>query len=126
MKIIDTNMILRLLMRDDEKAADIVEELIKNDKVLVMPEVIAEVVYVMTKVYKIDRRTTVVAISAFLDVDNVETEKSDAVKKGLEYYGKTSLDFVDCLLCAYNTVSGYEICTFDKKLNNLIKRENGI
>lgn len=126
MKIIDTNMILRLLMRDDEKSADMVEELIKNDVVLVIPEVIAEVVYVMTKVYKIDRRTTTTAISIFLEADNVETEKSDAVKKGLEYYGKTSLDFVDCLLCAYNTVSGYEICTFDKKLNNLIKRENGI
>lgn len=126
MKIIDTNMILRLLMRDDEKTADIVEELIENSTVLVMPEVVAEVVYVMTKVYKIDRGTTVSAISAFLDSDNVEIEKAGAVRKGLEYYGKTSLDFVDCLLCAYNTVSGYEICTFDKKLNNLIKRENGI
>lgn len=124
MKILDANMILRLLVQDNEAAADMVEELIENNVVLVLPEVIAEVFYVMTKVYKIDRKTTSDIISVFLDDVNVQTEKADIVKKGIEYYGKTSLDFVDCLLCAYHTVSGYEICTFDKKLNNLIRRES--
>lgn len=124
MKILDANMILRFLIQDDESAADIVEKLIENEEVLVLPEVIAEVIYVMTKVYHIDRSTTVDIVSSFLDDPHVKSEKTDVLIKGIYYFGKTSLDFVDCLLCAYYTVSGYEICTFDKKLNNIIKRES--
>ena len=45
MKILDANMILRFLIQDDESAADIVEKLIENEEVLVLPEVIAEVIY---------------------------------------------------------------------------------
>ena len=51
-------------------------------------------------------------------------KKYAVVLKALRYFGDTSLDFADCLLCAYHTVSGYEICTFDKKLNNFIMRED--
>ena len=124
MKILDANMILRFLLMDNKEMAVEVREIIRKEPVLILPEVMAEVAYVMTKVYKIDRTQTVNAISVFLDYPNVKIEKTDVVQKGIEYYGKTSLDFVDCLLCAYHTVSGYEICTFDKKLNNLIKRES--
>ena len=124
MKILDTNMILRFLIMDNKEMAVEVKEIIKKEPVLILPEVLAEVIYVMTKVYKTERVKTVNAISMFLDYPNIKTEKTDVIKKGIEYYSKTSLDFVDCLLCAYHTVSGYEICTFDKKLNNLIKRES--
>ena len=126
MKILDINMILRFLLKDDEKAAYTVRDLILRETVMVIPEVIAEVVYVMTKVYHYERTKVSEGILMFLNYHNVHTDKFAIVEKGLKYYGKTSLDFVDCLLCAYNAVSGYEICTFDKKLNNLIKRENEI
>lgn len=124
MKILDTNMILRFLIRDDETSAIAVKNLIQNEQIMILPEVIAEVVYVMLKVYKYDRQKIADGISVFLSYKNIHTDHFDVVEKGLEYFGKTSLDFVDCLLCAYHTVSGYEICTFDKKLNNLIKRES--
>lgn len=124
MKILDANMILRFLLMDNKEMAVEVREIIRKEPVLILPEVMAEVAYVMTKVYKIDRTQTVNAVSVFLAYPNVKIEKADVVKKGIEYYSKTSLDFVDCLLCAYHTVSGYEICTFDKKLNNLIKHES--
>lgn len=124
MTILDANMILRFLIMDNKEMAVQVKEIIRRDSVLILPEVLAEVIYVMTKVYKIDRIQVANGIAFFLSYPNVETEKNDVIKKGIEYYEKTSLDFVDCLLCAYQTVSGYKICTFDKKLNNLIKRES--
>ena len=124
MKILDANMILRFLLKDDEKSAVIVRNMIKSESVLILPEIIAEVVYVMTRVYKYERTKTVSGISAFLNYHHIVTEKHDVVLKALQYFGDTSLDFADCLLCAYHTVSGYEICTFDKKLNNFIKRED--
>ncbi len=39
---------------------------------------------------------------------------------GLETYAKQNLDFVDCILYAYNRVKGYEVRTFDKKLKMLL------
>ena len=124
MKILDANMILRFLLKDDEKSAVIVRDIIKSESVMVLPEIIAEVVYVMTRVYKYERIKTSSGIAAFLNYHNIVTEKYDVVLKALQYFGDTSLDFADCLLCAYHTVAGYEICTFDKKLNYFIMRED--
>ena len=55
MRILDANMILRYLMNDNIKMADEVEELICSHEVLILPEVVAEVIYVMRSVYKLER-----------------------------------------------------------------------
>ena len=55
MKILDTNMIIRYFVYDNEEAAEFVKSLLRNEKVLILPEVIAEVFYVMIKIYKKDK-----------------------------------------------------------------------
>lgn len=122
MKILDANMILRYLINDNTEMADYVENLIEKNEVIVLPEVIAEVVYVMTKVYKRDRSDIAKGIITFLETDNIKTNCGNVIKKGLQLYDENNLDFVDCLMCAYHTEYGYEICTFDKKLNKLIEK----
>lgn len=124
MRILDANMILRYLLNDNIQMADEVENLIYSHEVLILPEVTAEVVYVMNSVYKMERSDIASGLISLLETDNVRTNCGNVLYKGIKLYGRVSLDFVDCLLCAYHTVSGYEICTFDKKLNNLIKRES--
>ena len=53
----DTNMILRYLLDDNLEMADKAEEYIKNENadVFVTVEVIAEVVYVLQKVYSLEQ-----------------------------------------------------------------------
>ena len=53
--ILDANAILRYILDDIKEQADIVQEILLNEEVLILPEVIAEVVYVMHKIYKIPR-----------------------------------------------------------------------
>lgn len=48
----------------------------------------------------------------------------EVIKLGLTVYGEKNPDFVDCILYAYYRVKGYEIKTFDKKLQRLL--QNGI
>ena len=48
----------------------------------------------------------------------------EVIKLGLTVYSQKNLDFVDCILYAYFKVKGYEIKTFDKKLQRLL--QNGI
>lgn len=40
----------------------------------------------------------------------------------MKIFEESSLDFVDCILIAYNKVENIEIFSFDKKLNNKLKK----
>ena len=59
-KIIDANWILRYLLRDDEtlftKASDVLEKVkTGEEKVLILESVLAECIYVLLKIYRVDR-----------------------------------------------------------------------
>ena len=124
MKILDTNMILIYLLHDKAEMADTVTDIIKNNIVTVPVEVIAEVVYVLSKVYKADRKDIQRALIDFFNIKNVTSKEYNVICRGLSLYASNNLDFVDCILCAYHLEYGYEICTFDKKLNALIDKTN--
>lgn len=121
-KILDTNMILRFLMRDNPEMAAKSLEIIKNYNVFVTPEVVAEVVFVMQKVYKATREDIYNMIISFMNISTVEVSEYSVLSKGLELFRDNNLDFVDCILCAYELCYGYEVCTFDVKLQKLIDR----
>ena len=122
MKLLDTNMILRFLLNDNEEMNAKVTEIIETESVKVTTEVIAEVVYVLKSVYKLDRNIIANAIIKFLNIPTVGSDNHAVIEAGLRKYSEVSLDFVDCLLIGYHTEQGYEICTFDKKLIKQINR----
>lgn len=121
MIILDTNMILRYLLNDNKEMADEAEKVIKQGNAGVTIEIIAEVVYVLKRVYSIERDSIKISLLNFLL--EVQADEKEVIKVGLEIYGKQNLDFVDCILYAYNRVKGYEIKTFDKKLKKLLEHE---
>lgn len=112
-------MILRYLLNDNKEMADETEKIIKQGNVGVTVEIIAEVVYVLKGVYSIDRDLIKTSLLNFLT--EIQIDEKDVLKVALETYGKHNLDFVDCILYAYNRVKGYEIKTFDKKLKKLLE-----
>ncbi len=123
-KILDANIILRFLMKDNAEMAAEAIEIIKENNVLVTMEVAAEVVFVMQKVYKATRKDIHHMIMCFVNISNVEVSDYLVLSKGLEIFRDNNLDFVDCILCAYNLCRGYEVCTFDVKLGKLIDNFN--
>ena len=118
----DANIIIRYIVNDDELMAAEADEAINSGAVFVLPEVFAEVTYVLTKVYKIDR--TSVADSMLELLEYVSTSVPVIMENAFEYYRDTKLDFVDCILAAYRIVGNKEILSFDKKLNNFISCKN--
>ncbi len=121
MIILDTNMILRYLLNDNKEMADEAEKVIKQGNAGVTIEIIAEVVYVLKGVYSIERDLIKTSLLNFLS--EIQADEKEILKVSLEIYGKQNLDFVDCILYAYNKVKGYEIKTFDKKLKKWLKYE---
>ena len=120
-RIADTNILVRYLTRDDEKAADKAAEIIRGG-VEILPETVPELVYVLTSRSLYGMPRTVVAESVEALLDEVTVHRKDVIKHALKIYQDTRLDFVDCLLIAEGTASDTEVYSFDRKLLNELKR----
>ncbi len=126
MRVIDANIILRIILRDDEELFERAKSYVNSGKCTIFNEIAAEVVYVLSKVYNIDRNELAEAFLEILDVENISPAEPEVLKEALKIYGEKSLDFADCLLIAYRIIYGYEIYTLDKKLNKLLQNLNSI
>jgi predicted nucleic acid-binding protein len=115
--ILDANAILRYLLRDNPQQADKVIELMKKEDILILPEVIAEVVYVLTDVYDYTRLRVSKEILTFFKAINCDLR---LLTNAILLFGRENLDFVDCILYQYAQQWRYEVFTFDEKLNKVI------
>ena len=122
MLLIDANAILRYILCDNADMAEQVDELLKNELVTVKNEVLAEVVYVLDKVYKLPRAEISAVIVQFLDLENVQIKDKTVMLNALETYSQSKLDFIDTLLYAYHLLKGASVFTFDKKLISKMKQ----
>ena len=122
MVMLDANMILRYLLNDNAEMAEKAEKYINDKNAVVTIEVIAEVIYVLKGVYDLDRDETVSTIKKLLPL--VSCQENGVVSLALDTYGERNLDFIDCVLFAYNRVKGFEIATFDKKLLKLLGEQS--
>ena len=121
--LVDTNVILRCLLRDNEEHAKKADEVIKAGA-WTLPEVLAEVEHVLRTVYNVKRQD--IAEQLFKAFDLIQFDRPTIMLRALEIFRDTHLDFVDCILAAYHSVDKVEVFTFDKKLNNQLKREGKI
>ena len=122
MLLIDANAILRYILCDNAEMAENVEELLDNTIVTIRNEVLAEVVYVLEKVYKLPKDKIHSALVQLLDMENVSIDDKAVVLLALETFMQTKLDFVDTLLYAYHNLKGADIFTFDKGLTSKLNQ----
>ncbi len=118
--IIDANVILRCILNDNQQLAMQAKSLIENNDCFVPNEVVAEVVFVLQKVYNVPREEIKNLIIVSFNYFEVSNEM--LLRDALLFYAQTKLDFVDCLLAAYYSVENHQIGTLDKKLNNFISQ----
>jgi len=120
MKIVDTNIVLRYVLGDDEKLSAQARDIIENNKVEIPIEVLCEAVYVLSSVYKAERSEIETELRGFFEKTHCALPHRESVLKGLELFGNTSLDFVDCILAGYKIAEGFDIYTLDNKLKKLL------
>ena len=117
---IDANILLRYVLNDHAELSVKAKEIVDQNVVEVPIEVLCEVIYVLTGHYEIDRQNVCMEITRFFDQTQCILSHRKVVLRGLENFGKLSLDFVDCILAAYSEIEEDEIYTFDDKLQKLI------
>lgn len=121
MKIIDANIILRYLLNDHDELSAKAATIIEDNEVLLPNEVIAEVVYVLEKVYNVKNEEICDTLLALFKYKNFTVDDFEVLKEALLLFSRRRIDFVDTLLYAYNKVKGYQVFTFDKKLKKLLE-----
>lgn len=116
---VDTNVLLRYLLDDNEEQALIAEHVIDGGA-WTSPEVLAEITYVLGSVYEAEREDIKAALDVLANI--IRFQPDDVTRSAIEEYGNTKLDFVDCMAVAYNKY-GERVFSFDKGVN---KRMNGV
>lgn len=123
MSLVDANIVLRYLLDDHAELSAKAAEMLEQQTVTLPIEAACEVVYVLQKVYDVNREEIRQLLTGLLNEALVSMEKAEVFIKALEYFGNTTLDFVDTLFCAYHIVEGQEVLTFDQKLNQFMRRQ---
>lgn len=121
MKIIDANIILRYLLNDHDELSAKAATIIEDNEVLLPNEVIAEVVYVLEKVYNVKNEEICDTLLALFKYKNFTVDDFEVLEEALLLFSRRRIDFVDTLLYAYNKVKGHQVFTFDKKLKKLLE-----
>lgn len=121
---IDTNYIIRYLINDNIEMADIAENILTTKNIFISNEILAEVVYVLFGVYKIDKESISNQLLELINFENISISNHAVIQKALEHFKIKNIDFVDCLLCAYSPQD--KIVTFDKKLNKCVTASKAI
>ena len=112
---LDANAVLRYLLNDVEIQVRKVKKVIDAGGACLSNEVLAEVVYVLMKVYGLQRETIAGALEALLPA--VVCEDPELLRMALGIYrDNRKLDIVDSILAARHICRDSEILTFDKDL----------
>lgn len=119
MILLDANYVLRFLLRDNEEMYQTVRKLISQEVCHIDNEVLAEVVFVLIKVYGVSKHNIRTSIEKIVALTNIKVQDEAVILKALEIFDEKNLDIVDAILCAKSIV--HDVRTFDKKLNKCIQ-----
>ena len=116
---IDTNVLVRFLVRDDaaqfEKARRLIRrEVAAEGGVLVSLVVLAETVWVLRRRYSLQKTEVMETISGLLEAAELQFEDEPAVEETLYVWKDSAADFADCLIGAHERRLGCRAtATFD-------------
>jgi predicted nucleic-acid-binding protein len=119
-RAIDTNVLVRLLTRDDARQVAAAEAFVESGA-WVSHVALAEATWVLTAVYERDRGQIALAIQMLLDHANLALEDSEVVSNALRLFREHfALGFSDCLLLEIARKAGHlPFGTFDRALGRM-------
>jgi len=116
---LDTNTLLRLLVKDDEqqlRKLTATLESIETEPIVVNVVVIQEAVWVMSKVLGFSKTRVVTLLEDLLDQDDLVIVPESAVRKAAQGWAAGKAEFADYLIGELNAQAGCRTTlTFDTK-----------
>jgi predicted nucleic-acid-binding protein len=122
---IDTNVLVRFLVRDDpaqfERARRLIKrELGSGEAVLISLLVLLETEWVLRSRYRVTKTEIVAALSALLDAVELQFEDEPSVEEAVFTWKDSGAEFADCLINARHRALGCRAtATFDARASKL-------
>lgn len=123
---IDTNIFLRVVVKDDRRKVADCETLIRSIiegkiKAITSSLVLAELVWTCLSFYKISKFEVIKILRGVLSIKNLKIEDKFEPLSAIEYYTKYGVKFIDCLI-ASNPKAGsrkMKVISYDKDFDKL-------
>lgn len=121
MRGVDTNVLLRMVLLDDEKQSASARRLARgNERLFVTSIVLCEFVWVLQRGYALSREQIADTLEKLLQSDLIEAQDEDAAREALALYRGGRGDFADRLIGLLSQSAGcQDTVTFDRALKGL-------
>ena len=119
--VIDTNLLVRYLINDDQKKAEAVDNLLdraaKGEVRIVVPSVvIAELVWVLESFYQLKADAILELAEAIINTSGLDVTDKSTIISALRLYRSKNIDFIDAWIIEFAKERGVKtIYTFDKR-----------
>jgi predicted nucleic-acid-binding protein len=120
MRAVDTNVLVRLIARDDQKQVESAEGFVGKGA-WVSHLVLAETSWVLDSVFELGSEQVATAIDMLLNHEQLTVQDADVVAAALEHFReRPQLSFSDCLIVEIARKNGHvPVGTFDRDLAKL-------
>ncbi len=119
---LDTNVLIRFLVEDDEaqsrRTTALIEGAVAREEQLFVSDIVmCETVWVLSSAYRFSRAEIVDALSQLLRARSVVFSSADGIARALDAYRKERGDFADYLIREHARSAGADtVATFDGAL----------
>jgi predicted nucleic-acid-binding protein len=121
----DTNMFIRFFTSHPEDQSEkanrfFIKVSLKEAQLFVCDIVISETVYVLEKVYKVNRNEIYEKIHSILNMENIIIENKSIIVNALNYYKDKNINFNDAYLASHaikNNIN--KVFTFDNDFKKI-------
>lgn len=120
MRAVDTNVLVRLAVRDDARQVEAAEAFVAGGA-WVSQVVLVEFAWVLASVYELGAAEIAAAVEILLNHAQLTVEGSEVVAAALKQYrAKPAVGFSDCLVLEIARKAGHlPLGTFDRELGRL-------
>lgn len=124
-KYLDTNFILRLILKDNLEQFQVVENLLKlvnqnTCKLFVSLVVVFETEWVLRSFYKIEKADIVAIFTKLFLISEIKFEQVEVLEMAFGQMLANNLGLEDNYHLAFCKLNKMELTTFDKKLKNKV------
>lgn len=120
MRAVDTNVLVRLIVRDHPEQVTVAENFVKPGA-WVSLLVLMETVWVLQSVYGLTRRRIATVVSMLLEHDRMVLQDEDIVRRAqTQFERETTVGFSDCLIVEVARKAGHiPVGSFDRALEQM-------
>jgi predicted nucleic-acid-binding protein len=120
MRAVDTNVLVRVVTRDDEKQVESADAFVERGA-WISHLVLAETIWVLRGTFEFDHARAATVIEMLLSHRSFTLQDADVVASALEHYRrKPKIGFSDCLILEIARKAGHlPLGTFDNNLSKI-------